>query len=217
MAISLLFSGLLPFYERLGWTSVAQAKASFRSRPGPRTQPPTTARIRGFRPADRAAVERLYERYSAGLETSTVRDAAYWEGQLRYAGSPDEAFRVAERDGRLVAYARRVVLHGVPLATEYAREKDAARDLATLLAELAPDGGALVLPFASDEELLRELEARAERLDRFPDRGLMWRVLDRGRIAAIAARLGIRADDERAALEALVGGARALYWPSDRF
>lgn len=213
MALSLLYS-TLSLYESLGWVRIPQGRIAFhrasRSMPlRPHTRP------RRFRPTDRAEVERLYESYSSGLESPTLRDGAYWDGQLLYAGSPEEDFRVAEREGRAVAYARRVQLYGVPLAMEYARGADAAADLADLLWTLAPDDVALILPWCRDEALLEALRARADRLDELADRSLMWRVIDRARLESIAHPPPGTTDS--ALLEALVSGPPALYWPSDRF
>jgi GNAT superfamily N-acetyltransferase len=209
MALSLLFTGRFTFYEPLGWVSIPQSRLSFHARPGEHQTG------RPFRPTDRADVERLYERYSMDLETRTTRDARYWDGQLAYAGSPDEEFRVLERGGRVVAYARRVQLFGTWVVMEYAREPDSAAELAGLIEGLSPEGGHLILPWGDDRDLGEELRRRARRLDPFPDASSMWRVLDRPLLAALA-ELPDETEDA-ALLSSLVGGPRALYWPSDRF
>ena len=54
----------------------------------------------------------------------------------------------------------------------------------------------------------------APRLETVADPTLFWRVLDRPSLARLAQLP--TADDEEL-LAALVGGSRALYWPSDRF
>ena len=212
MTLSLLFTGRHAFYGRLGWVGVPQTRLAFRARAGTERN---GAGLRPFDPADLPALEQIYELYARTLATATVRDRAYWEGQLRYAGAPDEELRVAEREGRLVAYARRVEVEGVPVVMEYGREADAASELADLLGTLAPEGSALILPFGGDRDLRDALAGRALRLDPFADPSLMWRVLDRGRLAKLA-DLSPQAGDGPL-LQALVGGDRALYWPSDRF
>ena len=209
MALSLLFTGRFTFYEPLGWVSIPQSRLSFHARPG---EPQSG---RPFRRPDRADVERLYERYSMDLETRTTRDARYWDGQLAYAGSPDEEFRVLERDGRIVAYARRVRLFGTWVVMEYAREPDSAAELARLIEGLSPEGGSLILPWGDDRDLGDELRCRARRLDPFPDPSSMWRILDRPLLCNLA-ELPLETEDA-ALLSTLVGGPRALYWPSDRF
>jgi predicted N-acetyltransferase YhbS len=215
MVFSLLFTGRLSFYERLGWISIPQGKLALHVARDATTVAPPGAEIRPYREADRAQVEHLYEQHTRSLETSTVRDRAYWDGQLRYAGDPDEDFYVAERGGWIVAYARKVVLEWASIAMEYAREPGAAAELAALLVTLAPREGALLVPWAADTELERALEPQSRRLDHFPDPEFMWRVLDRERLARLSN--SDPSSEDRALLEPLVAGPRALYWPSDRF
>jgi predicted N-acetyltransferase YhbS len=215
MALALLFSDRFGFYGRLGWVSVAQTKLALHAHSHASEPLSGGARIRPYREEDQPRVEQLYERHSEAVETSTVRDRAYWEGQLRYAGSPDEEFQVVERNGHLVAYARKIVLYGAHTAMEYACEPEARDDLAVLLVTCAPSEGALIVPSVGDSHLEEALRSRARRLDRYDDPGSMWRVLDGVQLARLAG-FPPPADDE-AVLGALVGGPRALYWPSDRF
>jgi predicted N-acetyltransferase YhbS len=215
MALALLFSDRLSFYGRLGWVSVAQTKLALHALPVFSDPPSGGARIRPFQNDDRLRVEELYERRAEALETSTIRDRTYWDDQLRYAGNPDEEFRVVERDGQGVAYARKIVLYGIHTAMEYACEPEATDDLAALLVTLAPSEGPLIVPWAGDAQLEEALRARARRVDRYSDPGSLWRVLDGPRLARLAGVPTTTGD--RAVLEALVGGPRAVYWPSDRF
>ncbi len=211
MALSLLFTGRLTFYEPLGWISVPGAQLAFHAGNDAGSRIPA----RPFEASDLEQMEPLYERYSSGFEASTQRDGRYWTGQLAYAGNPDENIRVAERDGRIVAYARGVQVMGISLLQEYARTDDAAGDLADLIVELAPEEGPLILPWGEDVELRAELEPRARRLDAISDSSSMWRVLDRPLLAKLAELPSDTADSSL--LQALVGPPGTLYWPSDRF
>jgi predicted N-acetyltransferase YhbS len=212
MEISLLFSTIVDLYGPLGWLSVPQKRVSFHRN----TAPTGAGRERSYRAGDREGVERLYVAYSESLETSTVRDGTYWDGQLRYAGNPDEEFRVAERDGSVVAYARRVRLYGQDVVMEYAREPEATEELAGILAGLAASDRPLVLSWADDAELFGALRRYADRLDPFDDPSLMWRVLDRPRLAALLGAVEPDASDETI-LCALLSPPHTLYWLSDRF
>jgi predicted N-acetyltransferase YhbS len=214
MVISLLFSDRRSFYGRLGWLPIAQPRLAIHA-PAVDAAPPLSVHMRPVRPEDLPAVYALYDDYASRLEAATVRDEVYWRGQLRYAGAPSECFRVAERDGAVVAYARSVVLSGVTLAMEYARRADAADALAALLVALAPGSGALVAPRAPDPELDRALARRAARTDPLEDPSTLWRVLDRVTLCELAG-LPDTTSDARL-LEDLVGQPAALYWPSDRF
>jgi predicted N-acetyltransferase YhbS len=215
IVLSLLFTGRISFYERLGWVAIPQTRLALHKGRELDARSPDGVRIRRFREPDLPRVERLYEAYTEGFETGSIRDHGYWEGQLRYAGSPGEDFYVTERDDRLVAYARKVSLEGAVVAMEYAREADAAGSLAALLAKLIPSDGALILPWGGDEALEEALRGQADRIDRFPDKSLMWRALDVGVLADLAG--APPSTEDAPLLEALVGGPRALYWPSDRF
>lgn len=209
MALSLLFAARIGFYARLGWSAIPYPvwsihRGSAEPAPG-----------RPLCDADQPAVRRLYDAYCASIDLTSIRDGAYWAGQLAYAGNPDEAFRVAERAGRVVAYARRIEFFKLARAMEYARADGAEGELAGLLLELAPRDGALLAPRAPDPELAAALARAGARVDevRFPD--AMWRVLDRPRLLTLA-DLGERASDEEI-LRELVDRESALYWTSDRF
>jgi len=208
MAVGLLFAGPVPFYEALGWhalplRSVALA-ADGRTNVG-----------RPLRSADLPAVRALYDAFNCELDGATIRDAAYWTGQLRYAGSPDEDFCVVERAGRLVAYARVIELSGVRMLMEYAHAEDARAELAHLIASRAPTRGAMIARLAPDPALDAALAAAGLASTELADRSTMWRVLDTPTLAALA---GLPKDsDHGEILSALFGDQRAHYWYSDRF
>jgi predicted acetyltransferase len=213
MALALLFTGLFDFYQRLGFRSVPQARRLLH-RPRPPAEAALELSVRPFQQADLEAISTLYETYSAAFETCTVRDASYWQGQLGYAGTPDEDFRLLERAGRVLAYARCIELEGTRIAMEFARSEGAAPELAALLLALAPEDRPLVCSLAPDPELDQALAETGARLETAADPTLLWRVLDRPSLARLA-QLPAANDEEL--LAALVGGSRALYWPSDRF
>jgi predicted N-acetyltransferase YhbS len=210
MALSLLFTGRISFYERLDWVQLPFAGWSLR-RSGSLDLP-----MRRFELArDLAPVRDLYEAYTAERPLCTERDDAYWRGQLRYAGATGENFQLALRDGVPVAYARAIELFGTHRGMEYARAPGAATELAALLVSLAPEEGALVLDRTHDPELAAELGRLAGRLDAIELPDHMWRVLDRPRLLALA-RLPAKTSDAEL-LRALVCDERGVYWTSDRF
>jgi len=214
MALSLLFTGRFAFYEALGWLQIStrlfklRLPAGFEAKPG-------EERVRAFRPDDLAQVAALYDAYTETLSGPTVRDARYWAGQLRTAGTPAEDFRVAERDGAIVAYARAANFDGRPRVLEYARNAHGAPALARLIAGFAPAEKSLHVPLVRDAELGESLRALGVDTAPSEDPSAMWRVLDRPTLEGIAGS-GPETSD-RALLEALVGGPLVTYWPSDRF
>ncbi len=212
-ALGLLFTGRHTFYAPLGWVPIALPQAALRparplsERPG---------RVREFEPRDLPRIRWLYDAYCAEIAGTTLRDERYWDGQLRYAGTPGERFTVFERGGALTAYLRCVELGPGRSAMEFARRDDAADGLAALLCEALPEDAPLFLRVPPDGELSSALQELGARLDPLPDRSAMWRVLDREALTAHAPGLRRDAPDEEL-LRALVEGRRMHYWLADRF
>ena len=125
-----------------------------------------------------------------------MRDARYWRGQLRTAGTPGEDFRVAERGGAIAAYARAAHFAGRVRVLEYARRPDGADALADLLTAQTAAPQSLPIPDARDPELARALEARGFELSPVGDSSAMWRVLDASALARIANLPPTTADPE---------------------
>jgi predicted N-acetyltransferase YhbS len=214
MALSLLFTGRFTFYEPLGWQQISTRL--FKLAPGELAAAPEAGtELRAFREDDLGQVAALYDAYTEPLSGPTVRDVRYWTGQLRTAGTPDEDFRIAERGGEIVAYARAAAFAGRVRVLEYARGASGAGALAHLLAALRPAAHNLPAPLVRDTELGDAL--RALGLDVAPgeDASAMWRVLDRPTLARIAG--ASENTDDRTLLESLVGGPQVTWWPSDRF
>ncbi len=212
MAISLLFTGnaLIPFYERLGWVQISLRQFILRpveASPGIPT--------RALRPDDLPRVREIYDHYTAGLGGCTLRDERYWSGQLRYAGAPDESFRVALRDEKVVAYARVSQLFGASVALEYARARSGAAELAELLLEAASEHGELVVPLVPDAELGHALKRRGAHPGPSENSSGLWRVLDRPQLLELAGMPESAGD--ATLLNVLVGAPSTVYWMSDRF
>lgn len=209
MALSLLFTGRISFYERLGWVRVDHPVDVVRTSDEPE------ARVgRAFGPEDLAGVERVYQSYCGARDGTTVRDAVYWRGQLRFAGEPDETFRVVERDGSIVAYARRITFMNLPRIMEMGSLPDDTEALARLLVTLVPSGRGLCVPTV-DPALGESLAGHGAELERIAFPGQMWRVLDRERLADLVP--GSESLDDEALLRALVTPPGFVFWPSDRF
>jgi predicted N-acetyltransferase YhbS len=214
MWLSLLFAApTAPLYERLGWHRLPAPL--LRLTPAPGASAPRISPGRAFRPEDLWQVSALYESYCEPLSGPTLRDARYWRGQLRTAGTPSEDFRVAERDGAIVAYARAASFNGRSRVLEYARGPSAPDELAELLAANAYGPSALVAPRVADRELEAALERRGLALSAARDPSPMWRVLERAALADLVALPDASPDAEL--LDALVGGPSVTYWTSDRF
>jgi predicted N-acetyltransferase YhbS len=210
--IALLFTTRFAFYERFGFRQISQRM--FRLRPAA-SAAADGVRVRAFAADDLPRVRELYERYCEGLSGATLRDSAYWDAQLRFGASPRAVFRVAERAGSVVAYARCDELDGRAVAAEYARDRGAAAALAELLLRSVPEGRSLFAPIVPDPELGHALKLRGAAPEPAEDPMPMWCVVERAPLCAIA---GLPADaSDRAILDSLVGGPSATYWLTDRF
>jgi predicted N-acetyltransferase YhbS len=214
MQLSLLFAApVAPLYERLGWHRIPAPL--LRLSPSAKTGASEPRPGRVFQPTDLWQVNGLYESYCEALSGPTLRDARYWRGQLRTAGTPEEDFRVAERDGAIVAYVRVASFNGRPRVLEYARGARGADALAELLLAHTHGPHALHAPFVRDPELGGALERRGVALSFASDPSPMWRVLERAPLARLAQLPESTSDT--ALLAALVGEGAATYWTSDRF
>jgi hypothetical protein len=106
---------------------------------------------------------------------------------------------------------------GIARVIEYAFVESAVDELAALLVGMTPHGRPLFVPDA-DPDLRAALGRCAGRVDAlaFPD--TMWRVLDRGRLEALAGVDSNASDtSDEGVLRALVDVPQAVFWPSDRF
>jgi GNAT superfamily N-acetyltransferase len=232
LELSLLFSGRLSFYERLGFRSWPVLRELLR--PG---GPPAAAPhfVSGeFDPErDLEQVAELHARARARRLGVALRDAAAWQLSLALAGNPVEEFRVARArpGGAVLAYLRAARLNAALTVLEHGHAD--ADALAALCAELLgarePDPlacaerpsrdlrGFAVLPLAAEPELVAALERRGIARQAVRDPTPMLLCLD---APALARRLGTRLGREEtpeALLARVLPPARFGYWPADRF
>lgn len=212
---SLLFAARLDFYARFGWRSLPRVLSFIARGDAPRAgvaEPVDRGR-------DLDQVMAIYDEYSGALPGAVRRDAAYWRGQLRYAGNPDERFVVARRGGAVVAYARSTGLYDLHVVIEHGCRAGESAALAALLADLhhaAADHPGTLAQLVPDAALAAALHARGLAVRAVEDRSWMWRVIDAEQLAA---RLGVpvaavRDDDFFATL---FPADASRYWMSDRF
>src|SRR5512143_4035305 len=213
---SLLFASRLDFYARFGWQSLPR-QLSFIS------QSPTVAPRAALEPFDAARdldeVMAIYDVYGAEVPGATVRDPAYWHGQLRYAGNPDERFVVARHGGRVTAYGRATHLYDLPVVTEHGCLAGATEPLADVIAHLhagAADAPGSLAQLCPDASLAAALVARGLDVRTIDDRSWMWRTLDVERLAA-RLRLPVATVRGEGFFADLLPAARSRYWLSDRF
>ncbi len=106
--VSMLQTGIHPFYGRLGWEQIPYFVKTLRLKPGPYTVLAEQAALPSdctLRPLDFAAdlpqVAGLYAAYSSRFHGTVVRSLAYWR---KFAANPPDRWWVAEISGELAAF-----------------------------------------------------------------------------------------------------------------
>jgi GNAT superfamily N-acetyltransferase len=219
MALSLLFAARIAWYESLGWRQWPAARGLWLREGAPPAVPAGLA-LGAFEPArDLEQVAAIHSAYSAGRSGTVVRDALAWQASLRVAGNPGEAFQVARRDGRIVAYARSIVLEGHPVLSEFGRRpgSETAADLAALLAALFGERGGAFGPAPADPQLEAALGGARIALRPVPDPSAMVRCLDAEALRVAAGLAPAPGETEGELLRRALPPERFLFWPADRF
>lgn len=230
MEISMLFTGRLDFYEKLGWRSWPLTRELLRP---PKEQGPAArflvAPFEMQRDLDEVAA--LYSHATRDCVAS--RDASAWRASLALAGNPAEEFVVAraEETGSVLAYLRAARLTGALTILEHGhREVDALAQLCAgllggrsadpLASEQRPSvdlRGYAVLPFAAEPALAAALERVGVTRRAVQDPTSMLLCLN---APALAERLGARTQPDEspeALLRRVLPPGRLGYWPADRF
>ena len=216
--LSLLFASRLTFYGQFGWGGHRRLLAGITPPPEPTATASTT--LRRFESGrDLDTVMRIYDSYSRALNGPVARDRRYWEGQLRYAGAPDETFLLAERSGEVAAYMRFVDLYGAYTVMEHAalsNGRDALLDLLGVAAERSRERGFFLFHLGAEPGLEAALTGRGFGVNEVEDVFWMWRVISPG---AVAQKLGLTADAVEHAdfFERILPYRGSVYWTSDRF
>ena len=215
--LSMLFATRLVFYGRHGWQSHVRHLIFIEPADAPSTGPYDIA---PFVKTDLDAVARIYDSYATDLSGTTVRDHAYWLGQLRYAGNPHEDFLVARDGGSVVAYARGTPLYDFYVIMEHACLPGHDEALAQLVCRLHGTAAAAspgtITQLASAPAVQERLRSRGLVLRSVEDMFWMWRIISPERLAA---KLGVTADDLAGddVYQRLLPPERSVFWIADRF
>ena len=212
IGLGLLFTDVPAVYAGLGWVSIPLRQFLLSFDDG---KSPSELCSRPFDPDDLEAVRALFDAYASRFEGAIVRDASYWAGQLRYAGTPDEDFRVIVTRGQIAAYSRTARFDLGTVIMEHAYRPGAAELLCGLFREQL-GGEPALLRLQVDDELETALRAASARFERRDDPSPMWRVLSRPLLESL---LGAPAADlsDEALLRRLIHDSGVHYWTSDRF
>jgi len=105
--LSMIISGVYEFYSSGGWERYPLYRFDIGVRPE-WVSPVPGYRVRRFdRGRDLEAVAEIYAAYNQNSPLSLVRDEAYWRGHFTWVRRErEEAFYVAEAEGRVAGYMR---------------------------------------------------------------------------------------------------------------
>lgn len=215
--VSLLFAEKLDFYARLGWRSYPRHLA-FLSRDARYAAPRDRCAAFDVQ-RDLDGVMAVYDAHSAAIAGATLRDRAYWRGQLGYAGNPGERFLVAHRDGAVIAYARATELYDMNVITEHGCLPGETETLAELVAHqhaLGAERPGSLAQIAPDAALEAALTTRGLSVRHVEDPSCMWRLVDAERLAA-KLRLPVAAVHREELFRELFPLETSRYWIADRF
>jgi predicted N-acetyltransferase YhbS len=107
--LSFLFTGLIPFYDQLGWRVVPEPLYTAQAEEIAGVSATAGLSVRPFTSADLPAVARVYRRAIEGKMGAIVRSLRYWRDHMTWVRDDPEGFLVAESRGRVVAYVRSYV------------------------------------------------------------------------------------------------------------
>lgn len=109
--LSLLFTGINPFYEKVGWDTVLHTSYNLETS---KVHPFISAKrgrgpcytIEPFEPHRLEQVKAIYESFSPLYFGPAIRTPDYWEGQMNWLKEKPEEFQVALENQQVVAYLR---------------------------------------------------------------------------------------------------------------
>lgn len=200
------------WYRRLGWESWTRRRL-WVTGPGD----PSATGAEPLDPArDLAGIRALHAAYSGRLDGVAPRDERLWTASLRNAGNPGEDFRVVREGGAVRAYARAIVLGGLPTVAEFGRAEGAADALARVLVSAIGDK-ALVPDLSHEPGLEDALRRRGMEVKAFEDPFAMLRCLDARALARRTGETVRPGETPNAYLRRLLPEARLRWWVADRF
>ncbi|MGD8238456.1 MAG: GNAT family N-acetyltransferase [Armatimonadota bacterium] len=182
---SILYTGIQPFYERLGWAILPAYEDRFDlTNAATEASSQWNGEMLAFDPAQHLdGYRELYEQFNATRSGTTVREDRYWE--LRFAEGPRDDVLVAVADGEVQASAVYEVheKQSTLRLYEYAGRAGAEDALEALLRELIRRGqGAgvqtLVADFSTDAVALWAAARLAEPMQPREVTHVMFRVID---------------------------------------
>jgi len=222
--LSMLFTGIQPFYQRLGWEVFPTYDITYVGLKSPKLQR-QGINITTFSPdAHLAAVSSVYSKYNENLSGPICREAPQYRGTLWRHYDPD-AFFVALKDEQVVGYVRgafgeTAYIYEYGSTTSEEPIDDALEVLLSHFLGKAIERGAMRLHYAPswpDEEFWFTFKPFKQKI-LSERRGMMLRVVDWNRfflrlLPELRERMSFRAKDRAVHVAVRVGEmAIGVHW-----
>lgn len=104
--LSLLFTPINAYYEKLGWTTVPRKSYSLKELYLPSIDEERKYSVTDFEEKDLREVQKIYEQFNQKYIGPRIRMLDYWKGQIRWQKEDPGRFLVARKDGKIVGYIR---------------------------------------------------------------------------------------------------------------
>jgi predicted acetyltransferase len=213
--LSLLYTGIHSFYEKLGWVTVPVSVYRFKREDiAGVTGDKDRYEVRPFAKGDIEAAAAIYDSFNENRTGARVRTVAYWHDQICWRAEKKESFLLAKTKERTVAYIRHYIdgdgVLQVPELCYVPGEESAALFLVKEAVWGQPGVKEVNGHFPANHALLRQME---ERWETSADREAMWNVIDETALRQAVG--GGRIDAEEALT--LLGEPSSIFWPMDKF
>ncbi|MBS4179361.1 GNAT family N-acetyltransferase [Lederbergia citrea] len=174
--LSLLFTGINPFYEKIGWQTFPIYSQILRKSP---EIPSFNYEITEFSNGDLEEIKSLYQVYCGKFVGSRIRSSTYWEAQL----SKSSNFLIAKDENEVVAYLRYRCIEGNIMIDECCHDEGYENAVLSLLKETLVRNksfDSIRMTFASNHVLSHYFqECDAEKIVETTN---MWKIIDFNRL-----------------------------------
>ncbi|MBN6186637.1 GNAT family N-acetyltransferase [Aneurinibacillus sp. BA2021] len=217
--LSLLFTGIPKFYEKLGWVPVQEAVHTFHwkqreDRLLPATDP---LHIHSFRAEDKAGIQKLYDRCSQRYRGARVRSESYWEQAIFKRIGKDWTALVARQGESPVAYLLYRKESDEVWIQELCWEPQSEAAAAALLARVhADEPGVKSMALTFPDGQKHAAWERAFAVQTVHKSEAMWRILSKESLIEKTGRKTAGMSDEEL-VHSLFSSASFLFWGADKF
>ncbi|MBS4200547.1 GNAT family N-acetyltransferase [Bacillus sp. FJAT-49732] len=137
--LSLLFTDINPFYQKVGWGTVPVYSYSLGISNIPEFMPDSQYDIKQFAKTDLNQIKDLYQDFCQNYIGTWIRSSDYWDGQLKWRHENPSEFLVAKSHEKVVAYLRVSNRDDILVINECCFQKGHENAVFILLKEMCKD------------------------------------------------------------------------------